>query len=241
MNTTKQLQELLSTMRRAIGTHNMIQDGDRVAVGLSGGKDSLVLLGCLAVYQKFSPQKFDLIAVTVDGAMGQKFDRLKRFCKKLGVTYHIEPSQIGPIVFETRKEKNPCSLCAKLRRGILNSALNKLGYNKLALAHHVDDMAETFFLSLLYEGRLNTFSPVAYMSRSDITVIRPMILTEEKDIVSYAKSAKLPILKNPCPVNHKTKREDMKKLIKRFDKEIIGGRINILGALTNPDRNNLWK
>ena len=228
-------------MRRAITRFDMIQEGDRVAVGLSGGKDSLVLLECLVAYQKFSPKKFELIAVTVDGNMGQKFDRLKRFCKKLGVTHHIEPSNIGPIVFETRQEKNPCSLCAKLRRGILNSALNNLGYNKLALAHHVDDMAETFFLSLLYEGRLNTFAPTAYMSRSNITVIRPLILIEEKQIISYAKSAKFPILKNPCPVNHKTKREYMKKLIKRFDKEILGAKINILGALTNPERNNLWE
>ena len=232
---------MLSPLRRAVQTHKMIQDGDRVAVGLSGGKDSLVLLTALKAYQRFSPQKFELCAVTIDMGLNQDLTKVIRYCKKLKVPYHIEPSNIAPVVFELRKEKNPCSLCSKMRRGLLNSTLNRLGCNKLALAHHADDLMETFFLSLLHEGRLNTFAPMSYMSRAGITVIRPLVLASENEITLYAKAARLPILHNPCPVNRLTQREYMKNLIKKLDAELAGSKTNIFGALTNPQRSNLWQ
>ena len=233
------LQNILSSVRRAITEHNMIQEGDKIVVGLSGGKDSLLLLKALATYRLFSPQKFTLMAVTVDMGLGADFSDLQKFCKEIEVDYHIEHTDIAQIVFDERKEKNPCSLCSKMRRGALNSCVNKFGFNKLALGHNADDLSETFLLSLIYEGRLSTFAPVSYMSNSKVTLIRPLVYTFEKDII--AETREYPILFNPCPANHVTRREYMKNLIKSINKDIPIARDRIHSALTHPERNNLWE
>lgn len=232
------IQKILSGMRRAVTRYNMIEDGDRIVVGLSGGKDSLLLLTALKKYQLFSPEKFELTAVTVDLGFGADYSLLKAYCKDLGVSYKIIPTEIGAIIFDERKEKSPCSLCSKMRRGALNSAVNEMGYNKLALGHHADDLIETFLLSLYYEGRLSTFMPVSFMDRTGVTLIRPFILTYEKEIAAEAKN--LPVAHNPCPVNHTTKREYMKDLIKTIKKDIPFASDRMLSAITSPDRYNLF-
>ena len=237
-NNAMSLQNILSSVRRAVTEHDMIQHGDKIAVGLSGGKDSLLLLKALAAYRIFSPQKFELSAVTVDMGLGADFSKLQKFCKDINVEYFIERTDIAEIIFDVRKEKNPCSLCSKMRRGALNSFANKIGYNKLALGHNADDLSETLLLSLFYEGRLSTFSPVSYMDRTGITLILPLIYTFEKDII--AETREMPILSNPCPANHVTKREYMKNLIKNICKDIPIARDRIHSAITHPERNNLW-
>ncbi|MBO5851210.1 MAG: tRNA 2-thiocytidine(32) synthetase TtcA, partial [Clostridia bacterium] len=182
------LQQLMSPVRRALDDYKMIQDGDKVAVGLSGGKDSLALLCALNGIRRFYPNKFELVAITVD--MGLDYDEsekkaLKEFVEGLGVTYVIEKTQIAEVVFNERKEKNPCSLCANMRRGALNGKAKELGCNKVALGHHGDDLIETFFLSMFYEGRISTFHPVTELSRQDLTVIRPLIYARERDVYSF--------------------------------------------------------
>ena len=180
------MQKVLSTMRKAIEKYSLIKNGDKIAVGVSGGKDSLVLLKALKDFQKFNLFQFEIVAVTIDIYSGKEdYSGLKNFCNNLGVKLHIEQTDIQDIVFNLRKEKNPCSLCAKMRRGALNSVCKKLGCNKLALAHHLQDVTTTFFLSLLYEGRLSTMLPKSYMSNSDITLIRPLYLTEEHKIIKH--------------------------------------------------------
>ncbi len=233
------LQTILSTLRRAVEDYDMIKPDDKVCVGLSGGKDSMVLLQALAAYRRFSPAPFTLGAITVDlGFPGSDYSQLEEFCRKLDVEYHIEHTDIGEVLFDIRKETHPCSLCSKMRRGALNTALKERGYNKLALGHHADDMIETFFLSLLYEGRLSTFAPVSYMDQSGVTMIRPLVYTKEKDIVPVARD--LPVFHNPCPVNHETQREYMKDLLRSIQKDIPFAKDRIFGAITSPDRYNLW-
>ncbi|MCL2061629.1 MAG: tRNA 2-thiocytidine(32) synthetase TtcA [Firmicutes bacterium] len=233
------LQKLLSYVRRACDEKKMISAGDRIAVGLSGGKDSLTLLAGLAGFKRFSPAPFELSAVTVDLGFGADLGGLDAYCKQLEIPFHIVKTDIAEIIFNVRKEKNPCSLCSKMRRGALNTFLNQNGYNKLALGHHADDLVETFFLSLFYEGRLSVFSPVSFMDRSHITLIRPLIYAYEKDIAAFSKG--LPIVHNPCPVNHETQREYMKKLIVSICKDIPFAKDRMLSAVTNPSRNNLWE
>lgn len=233
------LQNILSSMRRAIEDYRMIESGDCVAVGLSGGKDSLALLKALSAYRRFSPQPFTLKAVTVDMGLGNiDFEPLKAFCEKENVEYRIQNTDIGPVIFDVRKEKNPCSLCSKMRRGALNGAIKEMGCNKLALGHHADDLVETMLLSLFFEGRLSTFAPVSYMDRSSVTLIRPLIYTEEKNIAAFAKE--LPVAKNPCPADHETQREYMKKLIKTIQKDIPFAKDRMFSAIVSPDRYNLW-
>lgn len=232
------IQKILSPLRRAITDYKMINDGDKVAVGLSGGKDSLVLLTALKAYQRFSPQKFDLMAITIDLGLKADFSRLIEYCASLDVPYHIEHTDIAPIIFEERKEKNPCSLCSKMRRGALNTCLNERGYNVLALGHHADDLVETLLLSLFYEGRLSTFSPLSFMDRTSVTMIRPLVYAYEKDIAALSET--LPILHNPCPANHLTQREYMKDLIKHIQEEIPFAKERMHSAIVNPERNNLW-
>ncbi len=232
-------------MRRAIQDYKMISDGDRIFVGLSGGKDSVLLLAALAAYRRFSPERFELSAITVD--MGFKDtpisenDALSDFCRSVGVERHIVKTDIAEIVFDARQESNPCSLCAKFRRGALNSEINRLGGGKLALGHNADDVAETVLMSLLYEGRFSCFSPTAYMDKSGVTLIRPLIYIEEYDIRAAVKRLALPVVKNPCPANHATKREYMKDLIKTICKEIPFAKERILGAVYHPERANLWQ
>lgn len=229
---------LLSILRKATGEHGMIDDGDRIAVGLSGGKDSLALLSLLNSFKRFSPEKFSLVAITIDMGFNADFSALNEFCARLGVEYRIVPTEMAQIIFESRKEKNPCSLCSKMRRGALNSAVIELGCNKLALGHHADDLIETFFLSLFYEGRLSTFAPKSYMDRSGVTLIRPLIYAYEKDIAVFSKA--FPVLNNCCPANHQTQREAMKNLVKSLQADMPFVKDRIFGALTNPERNNLW-
>ncbi len=235
-------QQMLSPFRRAITDFKLIEAGDRVAVGLSGGKDSLTLLYLLAAFRRFSPQPFELYAFTVDMGLGfleEEVSALRAWCGELEVPLRIDRTDIGQILFEIRREKNPCSLCSKLRRGALNGLARSAGCNKLALGHHRDDFLETFFLSLIYEGRLSSFAPKSFMSRAGITLIRPMLYLEEKNIRAYAAEQRFPLLHNPCPANHFTRREFMKDLLADLQKEIPFAKERIFGALISPERDNL--
>lgn len=238
------MQKLLSLTRKAINDYNMIEDGDKIAVGVSGGKDSVALLAILSAYKKFAPQKFELLAINIDLGFSQtdqsEVQALKDYCKSIDVELIIEPTQIGEIIFDVRKEKSPCSLCSKMRRGALNTCAIKHNCNKLALAHHADDIIDTFFLSLIYEGRLSSFMPSSYMDRTGITLIRPFIYVEEKYLRGLCKRYNLPIVHNPCPVDKHTKREDMKNLVEELDQRFAGSKKLMLSALFNPQRNNLF-
>ena len=219
----------------------MIQDGDKIAVGLSGGKDSMALLAILSAYKKFAPEKFDLVAINIDLGLNADKDEVeatRQYCQSVGVEFVVEPTQIYDIILE-RGEKSPCSLCSKMRRGALNSVAKEYGCNKLALGHHADDVLETFFLSLIYEGRISTFMPISHMDRSNITLIRPFIYVEEKYLSGLARRYNLPIIHNPCPQDKNTKREDIKKLVESLD-EKSGCKHLMLTALFHPERNNLW-
>lgn len=232
-------------MRRAIQDYHMISDGDRIFVGLSGGKDSVLLLNALAAYRRFSPEKFTLEAVTVDMGLSKVSEEecaaLDENCKNLGVPRHIVKTDIAEIIFDAREESNPCSLCAKMRRGALNGKINELGGGKLALGHNADDVAETMLMSLLYEGRFSCFSPTAYMDKTGVALIRPFIYIEECDIKSAVERLGLPIVHNPCPMNHVSKREYAKNLIRDICKEVPFAKDRILGAIYHPERNNLWQ
>ncbi len=233
------IQKLLSHMRKAINDYHMIESGDKIAVGISGGKDSLMLLALLAAYKRFSEHDFELCGITVDmGFAENAYKPVEDFCNQLGVPYYVEKTDIAEIVFDVRKEKNPCSLCAKMRRGALNSKINELGFNKLALGHHKNDVVETFLLSLLYEGRLSTMQPVSYMSRSDVTLIRPMIYIDERDIIGAAKE--LPVCKNPCPADKHSQRESMKDILKELSAKDPAISTKIANAIMHPERYNLW-
>ncbi len=226
------MQRILSTMRQAIEKYNMIEEGDKIAVCLSGGKDSTTLLMALKNLQIFYPKKFDLIAITINP--GFDFFNIKYIedlCKKVDVPLIIEESHIKEIVFDIRNEKNPCSLCANLRRGIINSIAIKEGCNKIALGHNKEDVLETFFLNLLYTGKIHTFSPVSYMDRTKITVIRPLIYTEEKEIKRFMKKIGIEPMEKACPMDGVSKRENMKELINNFQKEIPQIKANLLGAI----------
>ncbi len=234
------LQQVMSPVRRAIDDFNMIDNGDLIAVGLSGGKDSITLLSALAGLRRFYPNKFDIIAIRIDTGLDfnkEEEKQIEDYCNSINVKYHVEKTQIAEIVFNERKESNPCSLCANMRRGALNSAAKNLGCNKVALGHHADDLIETFYLSMLYEGRLSTFHPVTTLSRMDLTVIRPMIYMREYEVSSFSKDK--PVLRNPCPADKHTKREYIKTLLKDIRKEIPFSSDNVLNALINPERNNL--
>jgi len=234
------MQKVLSTMRKAIEKYNLIENGDKIAVGVSGGKDSLVLLKALSDFKKFGIYNYEITAVIIDIYSGKEsYSKLKKFCKDLDVKLHIEKTDIQNIVFNIRKEKNPCSLCAKMRRGALASTCNKLGFNKLALGHHLQDVTTTFFMSLLYEGRLSTMQPKSYMSNSNITLIRPLYLTEEHKIINASKS--MPILKSKCPADKYSKRQEIKELIDNLNKEIPQSKKRIESAILSPESYNLVK
>jgi len=208
------MRKILSGMRRAIQDYNMISAGDRIAVGVSGGKDSLALLCALSSYRRFSEVPFDVMGVTLNmGFEGVDYSSVKELCKQIDVEYVVKDTDIAEILFDIRKEKNPCSLCAKMRRGAVNDLAKTHGCNKVALGHHNEDVIETFFLSLFYEGRLNCFSPVTYLSRIDMDVIRPLIYVAEGDIKGFAKRENLPIVHNPCPMDGVSKRQEMKDFI----------------------------
>ena len=226
------VQRILSHLRRAVDTYKMIDENDKIAVGVSAGKDSLTLLYGLAKLKSFYPKKFDITAITIDSGF-DNFDltEVKNLCKELDVEYHIIQANIKQIVFDIRKEKNPCSLCSRLMHGALNKAAKNLGCNKVALAHHLDDSAETFMLNLIYESRISTFSPVTYLDRSDLTLIRPLIYAPEKEIKSFTKSQNLPVVKNSCPIDKKTKREEVKILLGDLSRKYRNFKYNIFSAI----------
>lgn len=232
---------MLSPFRRAINQYKMIKDGDKIAVGVSGGKDSVTLLKLLAEYQKFSPEKFELIAITVDLRFdGKPMDTapIQKLCDELNVKYVVEETDIGQIVFDARKETNPCALCSKMRKGALYNCATDNDCNKVALGHHKDDLIDTMFLSLFYEGRLSTFAPKSYLNRTGLTMIRPLIFTNEKDITPYARE--LPVVKSCCPANKTTKRERIKEIISLIGKDIPDIREMVFTALVHPERYNLF-
>ena len=234
-------QKMLSVMRKGITKYKMIKDGDKIAVGVSGGKDSVTLLKLLAEYRRFSPESFSLIAIAVDLNFKDNptdFTPIKELCDSLDVPFYIEKTDIGEVVFDVRKETNPCALCSKMRKGALNNLAKKLGCNKVAIGHHSDDLIDTFMLSLLYEGRLSTFAPKSYLDKMDLTLIRPMIMSKELDVISYSKT--LPVVKSCCPANKLTKREHVKDLIKIIGKDIPNVRDMLFTALIHPERYNLF-
>ncbi len=226
------LQRLYSLTRQALDAYHMIEDGDRIAVGVSGGKDSLTLLYALHGLMQFYPHAFSIHAISVDlGFDGFDLTPVKTLCERFSVPYTIIPTQIAPILFQERKESNPCALCAKMRKGALNQAAKELGCNKVAYAHHMDDIIETMLLSLLYEGRFYSFPPVTYLDRMDLTVIRPLMLVPEADVVGFHNKYDLPVCKNPCPADGYTKREYVKQLTKRLNQENPGVRTRLFHAI----------
>ena len=235
------MQKILGPMRKAIEHYQMIEEGDKIAVAISGGKDSTTLLLGLKALQRFYPKHFDIIAITVDPGF-TFFDTtlLQRLCDSIQVPLFIEESHIKEIVFDIRKEKNPCSLCANIRRGILNSIATREGCNKIALGHNEDDVLETFLLNLFYAGSLSTFAPVSYMDRSQITLIRPLVYISEKDIKGFSKRAALELMPKNCPMDGVSKREDMRVLIKDFSLKLPYIRANLLGAIQRSGING-WK
>ncbi len=233
------LQKLLSFVRRCDTDFSLIESDDKIAVGLSGGKDSLALLYALAAYRRFSSHPFELCAVVIDAGAGADFSPLLPLCEKLDVPLHIVKTQIAEIVFDARKEKNPCSLCAKMRRGALDGKLNELGYDTLALGHNADDLVETFLLCALYEGRLSTLQPKSFLDRSGIKLIRPLLYVREKDTAAFVREVHAPVIVNPCPANGFTKRETMKSVIDTLCKVTPNAFERLHAALTHPERNNL--
>lgn len=233
------MKHILGYARRAISDFGMIKTGDKIAVGLSGGKDSILTLLTLANLRKFYPEKFELIAVTLDmGTDDFDVSPLKKLCDENDVEYIVEKTHIKEIVFDIRKEPNPCSLCANLRRGILYDTAKNNGCNKVALGHHMDDVIETFMMSLIFEGRVHTFLPVTYLSRKDLYVIRPMIYTPESEIKQLIEKYNIQIVKNNCPANGETKRQYVKDLLNNLSKENTGVKESIFGAIK---RSEEWR
>lgn len=207
------MQKLIGLVRRCVEDYNMIEAGDKIGVGVSGGKDSLALLVFLAELQKYNHKPFELAAITIDMGLGMDYSGIAKLCEELNVPFHLVKTEIAPIIFDHRKEKNPCSMCSKMRRGALNQALLDNGLNKLALGHHYDDAVETFMMSLIYEGRISCFQPVTDLDRTGIVQIRPMLYIHERTIDSFANRYQLPVLSNRCPVDKYTKREEIKQLV----------------------------
>ena len=235
------MKKVLGCIRRACEDFRLIEDGDRIGIGVSGGKDSLMLLYALSLYRKFAKQKFEIVALTL--TMGiEPFDvsPIAALCEKLDVEYIVRKTEIGKVIFEERKEKNPCSLCAKMRRGALNELAKEVGCNKVALGHHRDDALETLLLCLLHEGRIHTFHPSSYLSRMDLTVIRPMVYVPEKHIIHLARTMEFPVVKSPCPANGNTQREEMKNLLDSLCRLYPNARELMLSALRNEEQYGLW-
>lgn len=228
------LQQVLSYVRRAADDYHMIQEGDRIAVGISGGKDSLTLLYALHGLQRFYPQHFELHAVTVDlGFQNLDLSKIESICRdELQIPYTIVRTDIADVIFEQRKEANPCSLCAKMRKGALNDAIKKEGCNKVAYAHHKDDVVETMLMSLIFEGRFHTFSPVTYLDRTGITVIRPLLYMNEADVIGFVNKNQVPVVKSPCPADGHTKREYVKQLLRQLNLENPGVKERMFTAIT---------
>lgn len=228
------LQQVLSRVRKAVDDYHMIEDDDKIAIGISGGKDSLTLLYALNSLKRFYPKHFEIHAVTVDlGFDNLNLDKIKELCSSLNIEYTIVKTDIAKIIFEDRKESNPCSLCAKMRKGALNEAIKAAGCNKVAYAHHKDDVVETMLMSLIYEGRFHTFSPVTYLDRMDLTVIRPLMYMNESDVIGFVNKYKVPVVKSPCPADGHTKREYIKKLLQQLNLENPGVKERMFTAIQN--------
>lgn len=228
----KALNDFTGCVRRAVDDYGMINEGDRVAVGVSGGKDSMLLLAALRQLQSYYPKRFELGAITIElGFEGMDFTPVKRFCEERGIEYTCVKTDIKEVVFDVRQEDNPCSLCAKMRRGALNNTLRERGMNKLTLGHHFDDAVETFMMSLLFEGRLSCFQPVTYLDRSGVTQIRPLIYAGEQRIANLAAALELPIVENPCPQDKTSKRYEIKQLLKSMCGEYPDMKTKVFGAM----------
>lgn len=226
------LNKFTGLIRRCVEDYKMITDGETIAVGVSGGKDSIALLCALADLRGYYPLRFNLHAVTLDmGFIGTDFSPVEKLCKCINIPYTIEQTDLAHVIFEERREKNPCSLCAKMRRGALHDLIKELGIKKIALAHHFDDAVETFLLALLYEGRISCFQPVTYMDRSDVTQIRPMLYIGEGTIIKLIEKQNLPVVENPCPMNGVSKREEIKTLIKTLSVSYPDLRSKVFGAM----------
>lgn len=228
------LQQLLSFTRKAVDEYQMIQEGDHIAVGISGGKDSLTLLYALHGLKRFYPNKFELSAITVDlGYEEFNLEPIHKLCEEMDVPYKVVKTDIARILFEERKESNPCSLCAKMRKGALNDAVKEMGCNKVAYAHHKDDIIETMLLSLIFEGRFHSFSPKTYLDRMDLTVIRPIMFVDEADVIGFRNKYELPVVKSKCPVDGYTKRQYAKELVKQLNTEHPGAKNRMFTAILN--------
>ena len=226
------MRRILSYVRRAVDDYDMIREGDRIAVGVSAGKDSLALLCALAEMRRFYPKKYEVVAITVDmGFPGADFSRIEALCESLNVPYRVVKTDISTIIFDIRKEKNPCSLCAKMRRGALHNAAREMGCAAVALGHHFDDVVDTFMLNLFFEGRIGCFQPVTYLSRADIRLIRPLIYMPEKDVRYFANKEQLPVIKSPCPADGNTERAEIKKLLSDLEHRYKGLRYRLFGAI----------
>ena len=229
-------QKLLSLTRQAVDTYQMIDEGDHIAVGISGGKDSLTLLCALYGLKRFYPKSFDLTAITVNlGFQNLDLEPIKRMCRTFEIPYKIVDTQIARIIFEERRENNPCSLCAKMRKGALNAAIKELGCNKIAYAHHKDDVIETMLLSLLYEGRFYSFPPKTYLDQMDLTVIRPLFFVDEADVIGFWHKYQLPVAKSPCPADGHTRREYSKQLLRQLNLENPGVKNRMFTAILNAE------
>ena len=234
------MQKLLSYMRSACQQYDMIKDGDRIAVGVSGGKDSMALLAAMADLRRFYPQKFELVAITLDPRFGGEdadYSAIEEFCKEHEVEYIIKRTQLAEVIFDIRKESNPCSLCARMRRGALHDAAKASGCNKIALGHHLDDVAETFIMNLFNGGTLDCFMPVTYLSRKDIYMIRPMIFARESDCARVCRRGNLPIVKSKCPADGTTERQEVKEFLNSLEKKYGNVREKILGAMQRKEIN----
>lgn len=233
------MQKILSGLRKVCQEYNLIENGDKIAVGVSGGKDSLTLLTALAKYQTFASESFSLEAIAVDLSNGKMdFSTIADYCKQLNAPFTLIPSNVFEVVFDIRKEKNPCSLCANMRRGILNSTAKSLDCNKVALGHHKDDLIETFLISLFFEERISTFKPKTYLSKTDLHVIRPLLYCSEQEIENVSKN--IPIVKNVCPVDKHTERERAKALLSQLDKIYPNCKEKIFNAIIHKERYNLF-
>ena len=227
-----EMKRMLSYVRRAVDDYAMIEDGDRIAVGISGGKDSLALLEVLSEMRRFYPKKYDIAAVTIDmGFAGADFSPISELCSKIGVEYRVIKTDIAKIIFDVRRESNPCSLCAKMRRGALHAAAQELGCNKVALGHHYDDAIETFLMNLFFEGRIGCFSPVTYLSNRKITLIRPLIYAKEKDVIYFTNKRCTPVVASLCPEDKETERENVKRLLATLERENRGLKHRLFRAM----------
>lgn len=228
------MRKLIGKVRAAVEKYDMIQAGDQIAVGVSGGKDSLFLLCALQELSRYYPQRFSVTAITADPCFGGEetdFSQVDALCQRLGIPYILKRTDLGPLIFDEMKEKNPCSMCAKMRRGILHNICVENGFNKIALGHHFDDAVQTFFMNLCYGGKLGCFSPKSYLSRKDITMIRPLIFCQEREIQNAAARMELPVVKSRCPADGVTARKDAAELLARLEKQFPDIKMKVMGAM----------